>query len=224
MFATYDKGKAWNIQLHIQVGDCLYALDSTSYCHAYYEGGKREYVVSDEAWLGGELLVKAIAENEGNNALWQFEAKGFPKRVLGKKKTLKLIALRRPIAKMKMKRNGDLGTDPRENFEALADCPDSLCQQLQWDAAGITYLRLVDNDRQGVFYFYSIRFTSSFAAFLLLGLRIGINACVFLVAEHFIDLSILYWLASFARYAPFCELFDNIDMRLTYSASNSLIT
>ena len=146
LFATYDKGKAWNIQLHIQVGDCLYALDSTSYCHAYYEGGKREYVVSDEAWLGGELLVKAIAEHEGNNALWQFEAKGFPKRVLGKKKTLKLIALRRPIAKMKMKRNGDLGTDPRENFEALADCPDSLCQQLQWDAAGITYLRLVDND------------------------------------------------------------------------------
>ena len=105
LFATYDKGKAWNIQLHIQVGDCLYALDSTSYCHAYYEGGKREYVVSDEAWLGGELLVKAIAEHEGNNALWQFEAKGFPKRVLGKKKTLKLIALRRPIAKMKMSGN-----------------------------------------------------------------------------------------------------------------------
>ena len=103
-------------------------------------------MVSDEAWLGGELLVKAIAEHEGNNALWQFEAKGFPKRVLGKKKTLKLIALRRPIAKMKMKRNGDLGTDPRENFEALADCPDSLCQQLLWDATGITYLRLVDND------------------------------------------------------------------------------
>ena len=146
LFATYDKGKAWNIQLHIQVGDCLYALDSTSYCYAYYEGGKREYVVSDEAWLGGKLLVKAIAEHEGNNALWQFEAKGFPKRVLGKKKTLKLIALRRPIAKMKMKRNGDLGTDPRENFEALADCPDSLCQRLQWDAAGTTYLRLVDND------------------------------------------------------------------------------
>ena len=146
LFATYDKGKAWNIQLHIQVGDRLYALDSTSYCHAYYEGGKREYVVSDEAWLGGELLVKAIAEHEGNNALWQFEAKGFPKRVLGKEKTLKLIALRRPIAKMKMKRNGDLGTDPRENFEALANCPDSLRQQLQWDAEGTTYLRLVDND------------------------------------------------------------------------------
>ena len=37
LFATYDKGKAWNIQLHIQVGDCFYALDSTSYCHAYYD-------------------------------------------------------------------------------------------------------------------------------------------------------------------------------------------
>ena len=147
LFATYDKGKAWNIQLYLQVGNHLYALDSTSYCRAYYEGGIREYVVRDEAWQGGELHVLAIAEHEGNNALWQFVAKDFPKSVLGKKKTLKLNALRRPIAQMKMKRNGDLGTDPRENFEALYPCPDSLRQQLAWDASGTTYLRLVDNDR-----------------------------------------------------------------------------
>ena len=146
LFATYDKGKAWNIQLHLQVGDRLYALDSTSYCRAYYEGGIREYVVTDEQWGGGELRVRAIAEQEGNHALWQFEAKGFPQKNLGKHKTLQLIALRRPISQMKMKRNGDLGTDPREHFEALANCPDSLNQQLQWDAEGTTYLRLVDND------------------------------------------------------------------------------
>ena len=147
LFATYDKGKAWNIQLHLQVGDRLYALDSTSYCRAYYEGGIREYVVTDEQWGGGELRVRAIAEQEGNHALWQFEAKGFPQKNLGKHKTLQLIALRRPISQMKMKRNGDLGTDPREHFEALANCPESLSQQLQWDAEGATYLRLVDNDR-----------------------------------------------------------------------------
>ncbi len=146
IFATYDKVKAWNIQFNIRLGGHFYAMDSTSYCRAYYEGGKRTYVIRDDRWEGGQVVIQVLAEHEGNNALWQFDTMGFMSSVVGKYGVMKIIAHRLPITKMKMKRNGDLGTDPRENFEALPDCPDSLCQRLTWDAVGTTYLRLVDND------------------------------------------------------------------------------
>ncbi len=146
IFATYDKGKAWNIQFDLRIGGHFYALDSTSYCRSYYEGGRRTYVVRDERWKGGQIVIQAIAEHEGNNALWQIDVMGFTSDVVGRYGHFKFIASRLPITKMKMKRNGDLGTDPRENFEALKDCPDSLRQQLTWDAPGTAFLRLVDND------------------------------------------------------------------------------
>lgn len=143
LFATYDKGKGWNIQLRLKVGEQIYALDSTSYCKVYYEGGRRGYLLKDALWGSGEVHVEAFAEHEGNNALWQFRTEGFGKKEV---KTLQLFALRQPIAKTKMNRNGDLGTDPRENFDPRPNCPDSLIQNLSWKAQGTTYLRLENND------------------------------------------------------------------------------
>lgn len=145
LFATYDKKQSWNIQLYLQVGNQAYPLDSTTYCRSFYGNCRRSYIVRDEHWNGGELHVMALAEHEGDNALWRFETKGFStkgRKALGR---VRLMAVRRPIAKQKMKRNGDLGTDPRENFEANMHCADSLVQQLTWDAMGVTYLRLCDN-------------------------------------------------------------------------------
>ena len=147
IFAAFDKGKGWNIQLALQVGNQVCPLDSTPYCQAGYEGGVRTYLLRDARWQQGEVRITAIAEHEGNNALWVIETAGFGRKQLGKDKTLLLRAVRQPIAKTKMSRNGDLGTDPRENFDALSGCPDSLVQHLQWEAQGTTYLRLVDHDR-----------------------------------------------------------------------------
>lgn len=143
LFATYDKGKAWNIQLALQLDGHRYPLDSTTYCRAYYEGGQRTYQLRDERWGGVELYLQVYAESEGNNALWRFELTGLSAK---QRKRATLYALRQPIAKLKMNRNGDLGTDPRENFDPRQPRVDSLCQEVRWSAAGTTFLRLVDND------------------------------------------------------------------------------
>jgi len=143
LFATFDKGKGWNIQFALLMDGQRYPLDSTSYCRAYYEGGQRSYLLRDERWGGVELSIQAIAEYEGSNALWVFDVTGLTKQ---KRRQATLVALRQPIAKLKMNRNGDLGTDPRENFDPLQPRVDSLCQEVMWSANGTTYLRMVDND------------------------------------------------------------------------------
>lgn len=146
LFATYDKQRAWNIQFSLCIGADSYPLDSTSYCRAYYEGGQRRYVVRDTRWGSGEIRIVALAEHEGEHALWQFECSGFSKTQIKALGPIKLVALRRDIARHKMKRNGDLGTDPRESFDARLDCPDSLSQRVEWEAMGVSTIRLVDND------------------------------------------------------------------------------
>lgn len=143
LFATYDKKAAWNIQFTLLVGAQAYRLDSTSYCQSYYEGGLRRYVVRDERWKGGEVRMLALAAHDSEDALWQCEVVGF----LADSSPIRLKAVRCPIAKRKMKRNGDLGTDPRENFEAMPLCPDSLMQSLEWSAKGTTAVRLKNNER-----------------------------------------------------------------------------
>lgn len=144
LFATFDKGKGWNIQLSLVSQGQSIALDSTTYCRAYYEGGQRSYLLRDDRWGNAELKIQVFAECEENNALWRFEWVGFNKK---QQRNATFVALRQPIAKLKMNRNGDLGTDPRENFDPKQPRVDSLCQEIRWKAKDVTYLRLVDNDR-----------------------------------------------------------------------------
>ena len=132
IFATFDKGKAWNVQITMLGDGVAYRLDSAAYCRAYYEGGMRSYILRDERWGDGEIRVLALAEHTGNNALWKFEVSGFPFNQSTKNAQISFVAVAQPIANLKMKRNGDLGTDSRESFEAISDCPDSLMQHVAW--------------------------------------------------------------------------------------------
>lgn len=145
IFASFDKKIAWNIQFSLLLGQKIFRLDSTSYCRAYYEGGMRQYVLRDARWGNGEIRIDVLAEHEGEHAIWRFEACGFSATQLHKIGPFKFIALRQDIANHKMSRNGDLGIDARDYFEARKDCPDSLSQKLEWNAEGVSYLRLVDN-------------------------------------------------------------------------------
>lgn len=144
LFAAFDKGKGWNIQMALEVEGVRYPLDSTTYCRASYEGGKRGYLLRDDRWDGAEIRIEAYAECSGDNALWHFEIENMPKQW---RKKANFVALRQPMASVKMKRNGDLGTDPRENFEAKSPCQPGEQQIVRWSVQSSSYLRLVDNEK-----------------------------------------------------------------------------
>lgn len=144
LFAAFDKGKGWNIQLMLRYGGMNFPLDSTECCKAFYVDGHRCYILKDARWGSGELKLDVWAEHEGNNALWRFQLDGFPKTSIANGPHL--FAIKQPIAQTKMKRNGDLGTDPRENFDAMNACPDSLRQSVEWTGQGETYLRLENHE------------------------------------------------------------------------------
>ena len=148
VFATFKKKESKNIRLYLttNVGteggtDRPYTLqlDETSFCEARYEGGRRTYVVRDEHWpKDATLRIYVMASFSDESAIWQFVAEGFGKDT-------RLEAKMCGIASTKFNRDGDLGTDKREIFEASADETD--LQVVDWDAEGETYLLLRDNSR-----------------------------------------------------------------------------
>ncbi|MBO6238586.1 MAG: hypothetical protein J6N50_07310, partial [Bacteroidales bacterium] len=72
-----------------------------------------------------------LASQFEEGAIWKVEADGF-------RGTPVLEVKQCRIASTKMSRNGDLGVDPRENFEASADERD--LSVVTWDAAPVSYL------------------------------------------------------------------------------------
>lgn len=148
VFATFKKKESKNIRLYLSVpiisegcgtGAYTIQLDETSFCEARYEGGRRTYIVKDEHWPeGAELRIYAMASFSEESAIWQFLEKGFP---VGTRLSAKGCG----IASTKFNRDGDLGTDKREIFEASADERD--LQEVQWDAEGESYLVLRNNSQ-----------------------------------------------------------------------------
>ena len=137
VFATYMKKESLNIRLYLTTGGHTLQLDQTTYCEARYEGGRRTYVVRDTSWPeGAQLRICAMASFDSESALWQFFAEGFGQNVT-------LSARVCGIAVTKFNRDGDLGTDSRDNFEPSPDEPNLMTAS--WPAAGETYLTLQDN-------------------------------------------------------------------------------
>lgn len=60
---------------------------------------------------GGVLTVEVIASLDAEQALWRFTAKGFADAV-------SLSYAVAPTRRMKMSRDGDLGLEPRESYDA----------------------------------------------------------------------------------------------------------
>jgi len=111
VFAIFDGKKGRNIQLYLEYKDSTLALDSTSWCKAFYQGGIRRYELKDNSWGKGVLYISAMASFSSDSAVFHIKCEGFDQ-------TPNVCARVAPMAKTKMSRNGDLGVDPRENFEA----------------------------------------------------------------------------------------------------------
>ena len=136
VFATYDRDKSINIAFAIETGGQKIALDSTTYCEARYQGGRRTYTLADDSWKGARLHITTMATFGEEGAIWEFHTEGFENPPM-------LYAVTRKLAKTKMTRDGDYGLEPRSSFEGVGDPLQTVC----WLAKGDTYL-LLTPDRE----------------------------------------------------------------------------
>lgn len=86
-------------------------LDSVGYCEARYTSGRRSYHLTDPAWGKGELRISALALPDVDGAIWKLEPVGFSSQSV-------LTAVMSEIKAHRLNRNGDMGADPADSFEA----------------------------------------------------------------------------------------------------------
>ncbi|UAY53794.1 DUF4450 domain-containing protein [Arachidicoccus terrestris] len=111
VFATYNKKNNKHLSFRIIAGDKTIALDSTDYCKSVYFPGKRIYELKDKR-LGTSMLkveVNAFYDTEGG--IWKFDGTGLASGV-------KLVCQITEIRSKHLNRNGDMGADPIDAFEA----------------------------------------------------------------------------------------------------------
>ena len=147
VFATYDKERSINISFFIWNGAQWQPLDSTSFCEARYQSGRREYTIGDDTWGDASMHITTLATYAAEGAIWQFRRHGFAEPPI-------LQAIVRHVAQDKMLRDGDYGLEPRSSFEGKGQP----LQQLSWTCDSDTYILLTpDNllsvDTLGEFHF-----------------------------------------------------------------------
>ncbi len=131
VFASYDRDNSLNICFLMESNGQLQPLDSTTFCEARYEGGRRTYSLGDDGWLGGRVTLTAMATFYKEGAIWKIHTEGFLDPPA-------LHAVARKLKKTKMTREGDYGLEPRSSFEA-AGLP---LQTLTWVNDSDTYILL----------------------------------------------------------------------------------
>jgi len=108
VFALYKKNNCRNMAFRLNG----VPLDKTDYCEARYEDGMRSYVLRHKAWGAKAVLrLKVVASLTEERAWWQFLVTGF-----GGDAQLEVVAS--GVRQSKLSRNGDLGVDPKDAFEA----------------------------------------------------------------------------------------------------------
>lgn len=131
LFAAFDREDSWNFRFFLTLDGRRTQLDSTTWCEARYRGGMRSYRLRDDSWGKGEIRITVLASQYGEGAAWKVEAEGF--------RGTPVLAVRRcRIASTRMSRDGDLGVDPRELFDASE--PEKDLSVVEWPAAPVSYL------------------------------------------------------------------------------------
>ena len=108
VFALYKKKDYRNVQFRLNG----VPLDKTDFCESRYEDGMRSYLLRHKTWgQKATLRVKVVASLQAELAMWRFQSTGFSDDV-----TLDVVVSN--IRNPQLSRNGDLGVDPRDAFEA----------------------------------------------------------------------------------------------------------
>ena len=131
VFATYDRDNSLNITFLIEHEGRLQPLDSTTFCEARYQGGRRSYTLGDDRWQQGQTHITTLATYTDEGAIWRFHTEGFSQSPV-------FHAIVRKVAKTKMTRDGDYGLEPRSSFEAVGQP----LQTLTWVNDSDTYVTL----------------------------------------------------------------------------------
>ena len=131
VFATYKKGNYRNISLRLNG----VPLDETEYCEARYSAGKRTYLLSDSRWKEGKLTITALVSMERELAILSFEPEGFTQRA-------EMEAVISEIKQTKLHRNGDMGVDKADCFEAGKEL-----DRKKWTSDGLTLLTAEIKDK-----------------------------------------------------------------------------
>ncbi len=108
VFAIYKKKDCRNVQFLVNG----VKLDATDYCESRYVNGMRSYVLRHKTW-GSKATVRlsVVASLNGEQGFWRFRTTGFDEPV-------SLDVLVSNIRQPKLSRNGDLGVDAKDAFEA----------------------------------------------------------------------------------------------------------
>lgn len=111
VFAAYNGKINHHISFSLVIAGQSVALDSTAYCKSIYIAGKRLYELKDQLLGKGVLhiAVQALYDREGG--VWKLEGQGLPTGT-------KLICQLSEIRAGRLNRNGDMGADPADAFEA----------------------------------------------------------------------------------------------------------
>lgn len=112
VFAAYTKKNPKHICFKLQTSGGTVALDSTEHCESRYTAGRRSYSLSHPSFEGGSLSITTLALPDKEGAIWQFNARNF------KGSHPILLASISEIRNSKLNRNGDMGADPADSFEA----------------------------------------------------------------------------------------------------------
>ena len=113
VFAVYKKKDCRNVKFRLNG----VKLDEADYCQARYEDGMRSYVVRHKSWGAQAVLrLKVVASLTSEQALWRFQTAGFEGEV-------KVDVIVSNIRQPKLRRNGDLGADDKDVFEADGKTP-----------------------------------------------------------------------------------------------------
>ena len=81
VFGIYKKKVFRNVRFRIKHDGVTVQVDSAEYCKAVYDAGRRDYILKDKRWGGGELRISVLAYPDTLGGIWKFTATGFAKKV-----------------------------------------------------------------------------------------------------------------------------------------------
>lgn len=112
VFAAYDKRNSKHIRFEVDGPEFMrIRLDSVEHCESRYTPGRRTYYLSDSRWGKGTLFISALAMPDEDAAIWKIDASGMPAK-------FNLTGFISEIKAKRLNRNGDMGADPADCFEA----------------------------------------------------------------------------------------------------------
>ena len=143
IFATYRSRSCRNIRFWLTANGRKTALEQTTHAEARYNSGKREYILTDDAWgKKASLHITVMAQADSESAIWCFEPQGLPADAM-------LSCTVCDILHPDLKRWGDMNSDPADAFDPVPAETNKLTAE--WQVGSSKTYAVLDCDPKGVY-------------------------------------------------------------------------